>query len=104
LAQAVHELAVGNTQFLGACIDAGDPQTAEIALARTPVAIGILTRLEHRLPGDPVAAAAGAVVALGLLQNLLVACLGCHAALDSCHPCASCCCINSIKNLNPGDV
>src|SRR5699024_6007232 len=66
-------------------INARNPQTTKITLARTPVAIGILTGLEHGLPRDSVATAACAVITFRLLENFLVACLRSHTALDFRH-------------------
>lgn len=61
-------------QPMQACrrIDAGDPQRAEGALALPTVTVGILSSLDDRLFGDTIDPAAGAIVALGLVENLLV--------------------------------
>jgi hypothetical protein len=62
-----------------------DPQRAELALALTTVAVGVLAGLDDGLLGDAIDLAAGTVIALGLFQDLLVACACGNAAFDSWH-------------------
>src|SRR5580692_7059240 len=85
LVQAVDDAAVGKA--IGPCcrIDARDPQRAEFALVRPPVAVGVLARLDDSLLGRTVDLAPGVVVALRLGKNLLVTTSRRHATLDSCH-------------------
>src|SRR5262249_32660996 len=66
-------------------VDARDPQRAELALFRAAVAVGVLTRLHHRLLGDAIDGVAPAPITLGLRQDLLVPRLGGHSTLDSWH-------------------
>ena len=88
--QAVDELAVG--QFVHACcgIDTLNPQRAELALALATVAIGILTRLYYRLLGNSIDLAAGAIIALGLVQHLLVTLVRLNSTFNARHNSISC--------------
>src|SRR5581483_5663439 len=83
--EAVDKSAVGQPVLAHGGVDALDPQGTEGALAPLAVAIGVLHRLFDRLLGDPDRVLAAAVVALGLLQDLLVLGVGGDAALDACH-------------------
>ena len=85
LVQAVHEHAVRQAALACTGVDAHDPQRAELALALTAVAVGVLTGLDDGLIGDAEHTAAGTVVTLGLVQDLLVAGVGDDAAFDSWH-------------------
>ena len=69
----------------GGGIDAHDPQRAKLALALAAVTVGVLARADHRLLGDFERAAAGAVVAFGLLEYLLAPRPGSDAAFGSWH-------------------
>ena len=69
----------------GGGVDPLDPQAAELALAGPAVAEGVLPAAHDLLVGGPERPALVAVVALGLLEDLLVAPLGGDAALDACH-------------------
>src|SRR5690606_38830545 len=62
-------------------IDAGDPQAPELALAVAPVPVRIHQRLEHLLVGRAVRLALAAPVALGQLQDFLMAAPGNDAPL-----------------------
>ena len=66
-------------------VDAHDPQRAEVAFALTPVPVGVLTGLGDGLARYPVGAAARALVALGLLEDLLVPCMRGDATFDPGH-------------------
>src|SRR5690606_1445436 len=83
--QAVHEAAVAHAVDAGRRVDAGDPQRTEVALLLLPADVGVLQRLDDRLVGDAEDLAAGVVVTLGLLEDLLVTTARLHATLDSCH-------------------
>src|ERR1700722_14757940 len=85
LVQAVDDATVGKSVRPCRRIDARDPQRAEFALVRPPVAVGVLARLDDGLLGRPIDLAPGVVVALGLGKNFLVTTSGRHATLDSCH-------------------
>src|SRR5690606_34954067 len=85
LLEAGDKSAVRQTVLAGRRVDADDPQVAELALALTAVAVGVLTRPDHRLLGDLELSAAGTVVALRLLQYLLATGAGCDATLHSRH-------------------
>src|SRR5690606_27098878 len=85
LHQAVHEAAVADAVCARRRVDAGDPQRTEIALLLLAADLGVLQRLGDRLLGDAEDLAAGVVVALGLLEDLLVTTARLHATLDSCH-------------------
>src|SRR5262245_30497952 len=85
LRKAADKSAVGNPMLARRRVDALDPKRTEGALAAFAVAIGILHCLLDRLLGDADGIFAAAVVALGLLQDLLVLGMGRDAALDACH-------------------
>ena len=65
--------------------DGTKEKRAEFTLARATIAVGILPGLDHRLFGDAIHLAPGAVVALGFLQDFLVPRTGGHTAFYSCH-------------------
>src|SRR5207237_138827 len=71
--QPVHQLRIGQPMLAGGRIDALDPQPAKIALLVAAVAIGVAQRLFDLFERDAVGAAVAAAIALGKLQNLLVA-------------------------------
>src|SRR5574343_508138 len=85
LLQAVHEAAVGQTNFAGSGVDTGDPQSTELTLALTTVTVGILPGLHHRLLGDPVYVLATATVTLGLVEDFFVTCTCGYTAFNSGH-------------------
>src|SRR5690606_20859891 len=85
LHQAVDEAAVAHAVDAGRGVDARDPQGAELALLLLATDVGVLQRLRDRLLGDAEDLAAGVVVALGLVEDLLVTTARLHATLDSCH-------------------
>src|SRR5882762_9563244 len=62
--QPVYELRVRQPVDASGCVDPGDPQAPEIALAVATVAVAVLVGLEHRLLGGAVVPARIAVVAL----------------------------------------
>src|SRR5262249_49051415 len=66
-------------------VDAQDPQTAEVALARLAVACGVAEGLVHRLLGHAVGVALGPPVAGGELENFLALLSFLAAALDTRH-------------------
>jgi hypothetical protein len=68
----MHEPAVWHAIETRRCIDAGNPQAPEIALAIPPVPMAIKERLEHSLIATPPEAMLTAVLALGDLENLFV--------------------------------
>ena len=71
--QPVHELRIGHAVLAHPGIDALDPQGAEIALAGTAVAIGVLSRLLDRLDGGAEDIFTPAVITFGAFGNLFVA-------------------------------
>ena len=71
--QAGDEPAVRQVVLPGRRVDALDPQPPELTLAGAPVAEGVLAAAHHLLVGGAERAALVAVVALGLLEDLLVA-------------------------------
>src|SRR5207245_136247 len=73
LADAVGELAVGQTQFARSGVDTRNPQLAEHALLGPAVTVGVLASLHHRLLGDAEDIAAATTETLGECENLLVA-------------------------------
>src|SRR5690606_31300776 len=81
LVQAVNETAVGQALAARGRVDAGDPQAPELPLAVAPVPVGIRQRLEYLLVGRAERLALAAPVALGQLQDLLMAAPGDDASL-----------------------
>src|SRR5690606_4300117 len=79
------QLAVGDAFGAGLGIDTGDPQGTEGALLDATVAERVLTGLGDGLDRNAVDAAAGAVVALGQVENLLVTTVCGDTTLYSCH-------------------
>src|SRR4051794_1528528 len=67
--QAVHELAVRQPLLAGGCVDALDPEAAELALAVLAVTVGVGARLEQLLLGPLVARVLLAAVALRPLEH-----------------------------------
>jgi hypothetical protein len=57
----------------GGSVDANDPELAHLALAHPPVAVGVLARAHDLLVCEAIAGVLAAEVALGLLQDLLLA-------------------------------
>ena len=84
--QAVHELRVGHVVLPRGSVDAGDPQTPEVALAVAPVAIAVLVGLEQRLLGHPVVAAGVAPEALGQRERRPPLLARVDRPLDASHP------------------
>src|SRR5207253_10754147 len=82
---AMHELRIGQTVLACPGIDPLDPQRAEVALAVAPIAVGVLQPLLDPFDRDPIGGAAAAPVALGEIEDFLVAGVGRHAALDARH-------------------
>src|SRR4051794_40176356 len=80
---AVHELRVGQPVLACAGIDPLDPQRAKITLAVAPVAIGVAQRLLDLFDRDAVGSAAAPAIALGELEDLLVAGVGSDPAFDA---------------------
>src|SRR4051812_2676087 len=83
--QTVHERGIRETALAGSGIDARDPQRAKLALAHTPVAVGILPRLHHRFVGDAPDILTAAAETLGRIQYFLVTRSCRYATLDSWH-------------------
>ena len=73
LVEPVDETTVREAVLAGRSVDSGDPERPELALALPAVPVCVLAGLDDRLPGDAIAAAARAVVALRLLEDLLAA-------------------------------
>src|SRR5690606_27620304 len=63
--EAGDQLAVGGPVLTGGRVDAGDPEPAELTLARPAVAVGVLHGVHHLLVGGAETPAACALVALG---------------------------------------
>src|SRR3954447_7139119 len=85
LAQAVHELAVGEALAARRRVDARDPQAPEVALAVAPVAIRVGVGLEQLLLRALVRGVLLAPVALGTLENGAALLAGVDGALDPAH-------------------
>src|SRR5262249_19150246 len=85
LHQAVDQSAVGQAIDARGRVDARNPERAELALLRAPVAIRILAGLDDGLLGCAIDLAPGVVIALRLGQNFLVTAPRLDATLHSCH-------------------
>ena len=85
--QRVDEARIGQRGVDGtdARVDPLDPERAEVALAGLAVAGGVLLRLVHRLRRGAEVGAAGAIVALGLLDDLAVRGVRDDAGFDTGH-------------------
>src|SRR5689334_7791950 len=73
LAQSVHELRVAHALAPRGGVDPDDPQPPEVALAGPAITVRVSARAHHLLVGEPVARMLAAEVALGLLEDLLLA-------------------------------
>src|SRR5581483_6571385 len=69
--EPVDELRVRHAVTARRCVDADDPEAAEVALAVTPVAVGVAARALDLLLGQPVARVLAPPVAPGLREDLL---------------------------------
>src|SRR5690606_2100386 len=83
--QAGDQLAVRQAVNARFGVDARDPQRTHVALVRLAIAIRVLAGLDDGLLRDAEDLAAGVVVALGLLEDLLVTGAGDDASLNACH-------------------
>src|SRR3954470_9836161 len=83
--QTLDEAVVGHAVGAGGRVDALDPERAKVALARAPVAIGIVERVEHLLLRLAVEPGPLAAVAAGPLQGGAPLLLGVDRALHACH-------------------
>src|SRR5438132_14259100 len=83
--EAVHELVVGHALAARGGVYPGDPELAHVALARPPVAIGVLEGVEDRLVGRPEERPVCHPGTFGEDQGLLVAFARWNAALDPRH-------------------
>src|SRR5690554_2945475 len=79
------QLGVGGAVLAGGGVDAGDPQLPELAFAGTAVPVGVLAGVHHLLVGGAEPAAAGSLVALCLVEDLLVGLAGRDWVSGSCH-------------------
>src|SRR3954453_6275258 len=73
LAQAVDELRVAHALTSRGGVDPDDPEAPEVALSVAPVTVRVCTRAHDLLVREPVVRVLAAEVALGLLQDLLLA-------------------------------
>ena len=89
LLQAVHEAAVVDAVHLAGGADAGDPQTAEIALLQLAAHIGIPQGLHHLLVGDLEVVLFVAPIALRQLNDLFSSLARHHRAFYSSHDLSS---------------
>ena len=76
LGELVNELAVADAQFADSSVQAGDPQSAEIALLVAAVSVGILTGVGYGVNGKAKVALATAIETLGGLEDFFAAFAG----------------------------
>src|SRR6516165_1893716 len=82
---AVHELRISEAVLARAGIDPLDPQRTKVALAVTPVAVGIAQRLLDLFDGHAIGSAAATAVAPSEVEDLLVTGVGRNPAFDARH-------------------
>src|SRR5688500_7694354 len=68
----MHELGVAHALLAGGGVDADDPEAAEVALAPAAIAKRVVPRAHDLLVREAVARVLAAVVALGLVEDLLL--------------------------------
>src|SRR5690606_3630645 len=85
LFQAGNQTAVGQTVLTSTSVDTSDPQSAELTLALTAVAVGVLASLDYRLLGNTEHTRTSAVIAFGEFQNFLVTATSYDATLNTSH-------------------
>src|SRR5829696_2223532 len=83
--EALHEPVVGHVVEAGRGVDPGDPQLAEVTLARLAVAVGVRRGVENLLLGLAVQPGPLAAVAAGGLEGGAALLLGVDRPLDACH-------------------
>ena len=83
--EALDEPVVGDVVGAGRRVDPGDPQLAELALAGTPVAVGIGQRMQLLLFGLAVQPRPLTAIALRCLEYCAPLLLGVDCALHACH-------------------
>src|SRR5438309_3962037 len=71
LAEAVHQLAVGQPRLARGSVDASDPELPHLALAAAAVAISVGEGVKHRLVGGAEQKLLGKPEALGAVKNRL---------------------------------
>lgn len=81
--ETVHKAAVGKASFPCRSVDAGDPQAAHVALARSPVSILVATSLQCRLVCRPPETASPILIPLGSAEYFLVSPTESRSALYS---------------------
>jgi hypothetical protein len=79
------ECAIGNPFCFEGVVETNDPQRTERSLLGSAIAAGIFSGLDDSFLGLGEELLAAPAIAFGLLQNVFVALLGHHAALDSGH-------------------
>src|SRR5687767_8709372 len=89
LLEAGDQAAVRQPELARRCVDADDPQRAELPLALLAADVRVLVCLGDGLLRDAEDLAAGVVVALRLGNDLLVATTRRDALLYTCHGCGS---------------
>src|SRR3954466_460456 len=82
--ETLHEPVVGHVVQAGCSVDPGDPQLAEVALARLAVAVGVRRRVEDLLLGLAVQPGPLSAVAAGGLEGRPALLLGVDRPLHAC--------------------
>ena len=79
------ELAVADAVFADSSVQAGDPQSAEIALLVAAVSVGILTGVGYGVNGKAEVALATAIETLGGLEDFFAAFAGRNSGFSAWH-------------------
>src|SRR5690606_20907748 len=85
LAESVDELAVGEAELSGGCVDADNPEAAELTLAVAPPDGGVPQGVHHGLVRDLVVGPALSSMPFGEVEDLAVAVAGLDAGADAGH-------------------
>ena len=85
LFEATDQTAVAHTVHASCGIDPGNPQTAEVALAPAPIAVGVAQSLHDPLIGGAEEGSVTALEATSQTENLVATLTGDVASFNACH-------------------
>jgi hypothetical protein len=87
--QPLDEAAVRDAIHTRGCVDPDDPKSAEIALSRLAVSVGVRKRSHERLMGTLVKPVVSAAVTLNLGNHCAVTAVSRDASFNASHGCSS---------------